>query len=73
MRRKQWGVRPVMLVIGICFFILGAYLVHDLIIKFLKFSIGMFLIILSLPLIFGSKFWNRSRRVRVVKTVRRNE
>ena len=64
--------RAIILVIGIALFIIGAYLIHDLILKFLKFSIGLFLILISLPLIFGSKIWiRRPKRAKVIKTVRR--
>lgn len=44
----------IIFVIGVGLFILGAYLVQELILKFLKFAIGLFLIFISIPMIIGS-------------------
>ncbi|NQU79026.1 hypothetical protein HQ545_04630 [Candidatus Woesearchaeota archaeon] len=50
-------------VIGLLLFLVGAWLVQDLIIKFLKFAIGIFLIFISLPMMLGSIGWMKFRRV----------
>jgi uncharacterized membrane protein YfcA len=58
-------------VIGVALFILGVYLVQDLILKFLKFAVGLFLIFISIPMIFGSVGWRLFRRKgRVVRFYR---
>lgn len=56
-------------VFGVALFVLGAWLTHELILKFLKFAVGLFLIFISLPMIFGSLGWMKfgSSKGRVVR------
>ena len=57
--------------LGIAFFALGAYLVQELIVKFLRFAIGLFLIFISIPMILGGiGMWKFFRRGRVVRFYR---
>jgi len=70
-RANQYGIA--VFIFGIALFVLGAWLVHELFLKFLKFAIGLLLIFISLPMIFGSLGWMKFRpRSRVVR-VHRNE
>ena len=64
---ERFALSMVVLVIGIALFVVGAYLVSDLILKFLKFAVGLFLIFISLPMIFGSLGWLRFRGKKVVR------
>ncbi|MBW2997640.1 hypothetical protein KY349_04845 [Candidatus Woesearchaeota archaeon] len=57
-------------IVGIALFVLGIYLVQDLILKFLKFAVGLFLIFVSIPMMLGSFglrrfFRGKARVVRV--------
>ncbi len=57
-------------IVGVALFILGAVLVKDLIFRFLKFAVGIFLIFISIPLMLGSVgLWRffRGRKGRVVR------
>ena len=57
--------------IGVALFALGAYLVQELILKFLKFAIGLFLIFISIPMMLGSiGWWKFFRRGKVVRFYR---
>ncbi|MBW2964274.1 hypothetical protein KY363_02335 [Candidatus Woesearchaeota archaeon] len=56
--------------IGVGLFCLGLYLVQELILKFLKLAIGLFLIFISIPMILGGVgmwryFRSRGKVVRV--------
>ncbi|MBW2972502.1 hypothetical protein KY359_05690 [Candidatus Woesearchaeota archaeon] len=53
MEGKRFTISIVVLGLGIVLFVLGSYLVHELILKFLKFAIGLFLIFISIPMILG--------------------
>lgn len=54
--------------IGAGLLVLGIYLVQELIFKFLKFAVGLFLIFISLPMMLGSLgWWKFRRRGRVVR------
>ena len=66
-RRRQFGFA--VFIFGIALFVLGAWLVHELILKFLKFAVGLLLIFISLPMIFGSIGWMKfgPRKGRVVR------
>lgn len=57
--------------VGVVAFVIGAYLVQELIFKFLKFAVGLLLIFLSIPLILGGLGWSRIRRGKVVRMYRR--
>jgi surface polysaccharide O-acyltransferase-like enzyme len=58
----------IVFMLGIGVLALGIYLSHDLIIKFLKFAIGMLLIFISLPMIFGSfGYWRYMSRGKVIR------
>ena len=54
-------------ILGAALFILGAYLVQELILKFLKFAVGLFLIFISIPMMLGGigmwKFFRRKGKV----------
>ncbi|MBT7902677.1 hypothetical protein HN587_02365 [Candidatus Woesearchaeota archaeon] len=52
--RKRGSKAWIAFVFGVVLFAIGAFLVHDLILKFLKFAVGLLLIFISLPLLFGS-------------------
>jgi uncharacterized membrane protein YfcA len=53
---------------GVALFVLGAYLVQELILKFLKFAVGLFLIFISIPMILGGiGMWGFFRRGRVTR------
>ena len=60
-------------IFGIVLFVIGAYLVHELIFKFIKFAIGLFLIFLSIPMILGSVGWWRFFKRGKVIRIRRND
>jgi len=61
-------------VVGVGLFVLGAYLVQELIFKFLKFAIGLFLIFLAIPMMLGSVgWWKVFRRKGKVVRVYRND
>jgi uncharacterized membrane protein YfcA len=67
---KETAVTVIMFAIGIGCFVLGAYLVSELFLKFLKFFIGFILIILSLQLMFGTLnayVWRRKFRPPIQK------
>ncbi len=65
---RQFTYSLIVFAIGICLFLLGAYLVQELIFKFLKFAVGLFLIFISVPMILGSVgFWRFFRRGRVIR------
>jgi uncharacterized membrane protein YfcA len=49
----------IVFVAGVALFVLGAYLVSELILKFLKFAVGLFLIFISIPMMLGSIGWWR--------------
>ena len=67
MGRRSTG-SIVVFVIGILLFVLGIVLVEELLFKFLKFAIGMFLIFISIPMILGSAGWWRwTRKGKVVR------
>jgi len=70
---RQHTYSLIVFVLGIALLALGIYLVQDLIIKFLKFAVGILLIFLSLPMIFGSVgFWRFFRRGKVIR-IERND
>lgn len=56
-------------IIGVALFVLGIYLVQDLIMKFLKFAVGLFLLFVSIPMMLGSLGWWRllKGRAKVVR------
>lgn len=56
-------------IIGVALFVLGIFLVQDLILKFLKFAVGLFLIFISIPMMLGSFGFRRffRGRARVVR------
>ena len=54
---KGFAYSMIVLGVGVVLFVIGAYLVHELIIKFLKFAIGLFLIFISIPMILGGIGW----------------
>ncbi|MFH1063836.1 MAG: hypothetical protein V1729_02025 [Candidatus Woesearchaeota archaeon] len=63
-----YGSGLMVFVAGLAFFIVGAYLVQELIFKFLKFAVGLFLIFISIPMILGGLGWGRFvRRGKVVR------
>jgi uncharacterized membrane protein YfcA len=55
----RFAVSIVVFAIGVALFVVGAYLVSDLILKFLKFAVGLFLIFIAIPMILGSIGWMR--------------
>jgi uncharacterized membrane protein YfcA len=59
---KRFGASIIIFVIGAALFIVGAWLVSELIVKFLKFAIGLFLIFISVPMMLGSVGWWRFMR-----------
>jgi uncharacterized membrane protein YfcA len=68
MAAKSFTGAMIIFVMGVALFILGAYLVKDIIFKFLKFAVGLFLIFLAIPMMLGSVGWLRfGRRGRVVR------
>jgi uncharacterized membrane protein YfcA len=56
---KRYAPGILLFLLGGLLFVLGVYLVQDLIMKFLKFAIGLFLIFISLSLILGALGWWR--------------
>ena len=54
---KGFAYSMIVLGVGVVLFIFGVYLVHELIVKFLKFAIGLFLIFISIPMILGGIGW----------------
>jgi hypothetical protein len=71
---RQFTYSITIFIIGVALFILGAYLVQELILKFLKFAIGLFLIFISIPLMLGSLGWWRvfTRKGKVVRVYHSN-
>ncbi|MBT5021706.1 hypothetical protein HOK51_03650 [Candidatus Woesearchaeota archaeon] len=59
-RKNKLGIG--MFLVGVVLFVIGIALVQDLILKFIKFAIGLLLIFISLPLIFGSYGWIKVRK-----------
>jgi uncharacterized membrane protein YfcA len=53
----RFAYSMIIFVIGVALFVLGAYLVADLIVKFLKFAVGLFLIFISIPMMLGTLGW----------------
>ena len=65
---KSFAPGMILFLLGGLLFVLGVYMVQDLILKFLKFAVGLFLIFISLPLILGGLGWWRFiRRGRVTR------
>lgn len=68
MGRRRFTGSLIVFALGIVLFVLGAYLVQDLILKFLKFAIGLFLIFISIPMMLGGiGMWKFFRRGKVVR------
>ena len=66
MKHAAWNV--IFFAAGLGCFVLGAYLVSELFLKFLKFFLGFILILLSIQLMFGSLnayIWKRHYHVHV--------
>jgi hypothetical protein len=58
----------VVFVLGVVLFALGIILVQELILKFLKFAVGLFLIFISIPMMLGGVgLWRYFRRGKVVR------
>lgn len=56
--------------LGVALFALGVWLVEELILKFLKFAVGLFLIFISIPMMLGGAglwryFRTRGKVVRI--------
>lgn len=61
----------IVFLVGLALFVVGAYLVQELIFKFLKFAVGLFLIFISVPMILGGLGWGKfTRRSRVIRVNR---
>jgi hypothetical protein len=56
---KNFAPGILLFILGGLLFVLGVYLVQDLILKFLKFAVGLFLIFISIPVILGGLGWWR--------------
>lgn len=56
---QRFAYSMMILIAGVALFVLGAYLVQELILKFLKFAVGLFLIFISIPMMLGSIGWWR--------------
>jgi len=70
---QRFASSVIIFVIGVALFAVGAYLVSELILKFLKFAIGLFLIFISIPLMLGSFGWWRFIKRGKVTRFYRNE
>lgn len=58
----------IIFIAGVALFVLGAYLVQELILKFLRFAVGLFLIFISIPMMLGGiGMWKFFRRGRVTR------
>jgi uncharacterized membrane protein YfcA len=55
----RFAASIIIMAAGVALFVVGAYLVSDLILKFLKFAVGLFLIFISVPMILGGLGWLR--------------
>ena len=66
---RQFTYSLAIFIVGVGLFVLGVYLVQELILKFLKFAVGLFLIFVSIPMMLGSLGWWRvfKGRARVVR------
>ena len=63
----------VVFALGVVLFVLGIYLVEELILKFLKFAVGLFLIFISIPMMLGGAgLWRYFRRKGKVVRIHRH-